>query len=114
MAEHTRPNPKARIMTITRKQYLAHSADLFQAYFLQFAGNGYRSALAGMFGPEELLASTDPHFNDIALARWDDAARKLYSRIDHDRVTAAGEIYSLSTGVCTAKAMARELVSWHR
>jgi hypothetical protein len=101
-------------MTITRKQYLAHSADLFHAYFLQFAGNGYRSALAGMFGPEELLASQDPNFNDIDLARWDDAARKLYSRIDHQRVMAAGEIYSLSTGVCTAKAMARELVSWHR
>lgn len=99
------------MQTITRKQYLAHSAELHHAYFLQFAGKGYRSALAGVFGPEELLASADPNFNDIDLVRWDDAARKLYSRIDHDRVLAAGDFYSLSVGVCTAKAMARELIA---
>jgi hypothetical protein len=100
--------------TITRKQYLAHSAELFDAYFLQFAGPGYRSALSGKFGPEELLASTDHHFNDIPLARWDDAARALYSRVDHAKITAAGDFYSLSTGVCLAKAMARELIVCYR
>lgn len=99
---------------ITRKQYLAHSAELHDAFFLQFAGPSYRSALAGMFGPEELLHSTDEHFNDIDLARWDDAARKLYPRIDHDRVTAAGTFYSLSMGVCVAKAMARSLIACYR
>ncbi|MGA0021607.1 MAG: hypothetical protein ACO3GW_05530 [Vulcanococcus sp.] len=100
--------------TITRKQYLAHTAELFDAYFLQFAGPGYRSALSGKFGPEELLASTDPHFNDIPLARWDDAARELYPYVNHRKITEAEDFYTLSTGVCLAKAMARELISWHR
>jgi len=100
--------------TITRKQYLAHSAELFHAYYMQFAGNGYRSALSGMFGPEELLASADPNFNDIPLSRWDDAVRKLYSRVDHARITAAGDFYTHSTGVCMAKTMARELIACYR
>ena len=101
------------MQTITRRQYLEHSAELHHAYFLQFAGAGYRSALSGKFGPEELLASTDPNFNDIPLARWDDAARQLYPRVDHSRIVAAGDFYSLSMGVCIAKAMARDLIACH-
>jgi len=100
--------------TITRQQYLAHSAELHEAFFLQFADPSYRSALAGMFGPEELLHSTDEHFNDIPLARWDDAARKLYPRVNHDKVMAAGAFYSQGMGVCIAKAMARSLISCYR
>jgi hypothetical protein len=100
--------------TITRLQYTAHSAELHHAYFLQFAGKGYRSALSGLFGPEELLASNDPNFNDIDLSRWDDAARKLYPMVDHGRVVEAGAFYSLSMGVCVAKAMAAELISCYR
>jgi hypothetical protein len=100
--------------TITRKQYLAHTAELFDAYFLQFAGPGYRSALSGKFGPEELLASTDPHFNDISLAHWDDAARALYPYVNHKKITEAGDFYTLSTGVCLAKTMAKDLISCYR
>jgi hypothetical protein len=95
---------------ITRKQYLAHTTELFDAYWLQFTGEGYRSAVAGMFGPEELVNGGE-HFNGIALARWDDAARKLYPRVKHELFTAAGEIYSLSAGVCMAKVQAKQLIA---
>ena len=94
---------------ITRKRYLSESG-LFHAYFLQFGTALSRNAMCGAFSPEELLASTDEHLNDLALARWDDLARKCYPLFDHDAIRAAGEIYSLSTAVCTLKAQAKEQI----
>ena len=95
--------------TITRKRYLSEPG-LFHAYFLQFGTALSRNALCGEFSPEELLASTDEHLNDLALARWDDLARRCYSLFDHAAIREAGEIYSLSTAVCTLKAQAKEQI----
>ena len=94
---------------ITRKRYLSEPG-LFHAYFLQFGTALSRNAMCGEFGPEELLGSTDEHLNDLALARWDDLARKCYPLFDHDAIREAGEIYSLSTAVCTLKAQAKEQI----
>lgn len=94
---------------ITRKQYLADSTALFHPYYLQFADSKLRSRVMGAFGPEELAHSTDPHFNDISLSRWDDLARSSYPFIPHKRITAAGDFYSLSFGVCLLKAIARDI-----
>ena len=94
---------------ITRKRYISEPG-LFHAYFLQFGTALSRNALCGAFSPEELLVSTDEHLNDLALARWDDLARKCYSLFDHDAIRKAGEIYSLSTAVCTLKSQAKEQI----
>lgn len=94
---------------LTRKQYLADSPALFHPYYLQFANSRLRSLVMGAFGPEELAHSSDPHFNDIALARWDDLARRAYPCIPHGLITAAGDFYSLSFGVCLLKAIARDI-----
>ena len=94
---------------ITRKRYLSEPG-LFHAYFLQFGTALSRNALCGAFSPEELLGSTDEHLNDLALARWDDLARKCYSLFNHDAIREAGEIYCLSTAVCTLKSQAKEQI----
>jgi hypothetical protein len=94
---------------ITRKQYLADSAALYHPYYLQFADRKLRSRVMGAFGPEELARSTDPHFNDIPLARWDDLARSSHPFMPHERLVAAGDFYSLSCGVCLLKAIARDI-----
>lgn len=100
---------------ITRKEYISAGreqlkAGFFDRYFLQFGTALSRNAMCGAFSPEELLASTCPHLNDLALARWDDLARRSYPLFDHDAMQAAGEICSLSTLVCTLKAQARQQI----
>jgi hypothetical protein len=94
---------------LTRKQYLADSPALFHPYYLQFSNSRLRSLVMSAFGPEELAHSSDPHFNDIALARWDDLTRRAYPYIPHKLLTAAGDFYSLSCGVCLLKAIARDI-----
>lgn len=100
---------------ITRKDYMAATSaerkdGLHDRYFLQFGTALSRSAMCGAFSPEELLASTCPHLNDLDLARWDDLARRSYPLFDHDAMQVAGEICSLSTLVCTLKAQARRQI----
>lgn len=100
---------------ITRKQYNAATCTerqdgLHDRFFLQFGTALSRNAMCGAFSPEELLESTCPHLNDLALARWDDLARRSYPLFDHDAMRAAGEICSLSTMVCTLKAQARQQI----
>lgn len=100
---------------ITRKQYISAGREqmnngFHDRYFLQFGTALSRGAMCGAFSPEELLASTCPHLNDLALARWDDLARRSYALFDHDTMQAAGEICSLSTMVCTLKAQARQQI----
>jgi len=63
--------------------------------------------MCGEFSPEELLASTDEHLNDLGLARWDDLARRCYPLLNQEAIKAAGQLWSLSTGVCTLKAQAK-------
>jgi hypothetical protein len=100
---------------ITRKQFITAGreqlkAGFFDRYFLQFGTALSRSEMCGEFSPEELLASTCPHLNDLALQRWDDLARRAYSLFDHEAMRAAGEICGLSTMVCTLKAQARQQI----
>jgi hypothetical protein len=102
---------------MTRKAYLAAydgtgseaNAILHHAYYIQFATPALCSAVRGAFGPEELLSSSDPHLNDLPLARWDDLARRVYPFISHQQITEAGDFYSLSFGVCLLKAIARDI-----
>ena len=100
---------------ITRKDYMTATSakrqdGLHDRYFLQFGTALSRNAMCGAFSPEELLASICPHLNDLALARWDDLARRSYPLFDHAAMQAAGEICSLSTMVCTLKAQARQQI----
>jgi len=94
---------------ITRKEYLADSKNLHHIYYSQFATPALRSRVMAKFGPEELAASTDRHFNDIDLRRWDDLARSSYPFLPHDLIVQAGDFYSLSFGVCLLKAIARDI-----
>lgn len=94
---------------ITRKDYLADSKNLHHKYYLQFQTDAIRSLVKSSFGPEELAGSTDPHFNDLRLERWDDLARYSYPYLPHKRIVEAGDFYSLSFGVCLLKAIARDI-----
>lgn len=66
---------------MTRKQYMEESSKVFREggdtmevhrrYYAQFVNESTVSAVSRHIGLDRLLASTDPHFNDIPLREWD-------------------------------------------
>lgn len=100
---------------ITRKEYMADSRNLHHAYYLQFATKSTFSIVHMRIGVEAILASTDPHMNDIPLGKWDALNDLIRSSIDQ-RLKGAADGYpkgrfgwSLGDTVCIAKAVAREI-----
>lgn len=96
-------------MTFTRKQ-LRNEEVSPHDYYMQFATPAIVSMVAGEFSPEELNASTDPHFNDISLDRWDQMALRIRNFLSYDLIKETQEYsFSLAFGVCVCKAIAKEL-----
>ncbi|MCD6056520.1 MAG: hypothetical protein K0Q89_50 [Thermomicrobiales bacterium] len=66
---------------ITRAQYMERSGEVFRAggdtmavhreYYAQFVNDQTISHVVRSVGAARLLASTDPHLNDIPLQQWD-------------------------------------------
>lgn len=86
--------------TMTREEYMnaVDKAAAHRQYYGQFVSDTVRQVVASRIGRAAILASTDPHFNDIPLKRWDDLYPVLHR---------AG--WSLSDVVCTAKEAARQI-----
>lgn len=57
-------------MAFTRQQYMDHECTHRQ-YFAQFVTPEIKAAVRSYFGADRLCASTNPHFNDIPLSKWD-------------------------------------------
>lgn len=104
---------------ITRKDYLNDSTKLHDKYFLQFATEETYRAVLGRFDVTALLAmyAKDKYFNKMpakngtytsTLKAWGGLCRSgLFNR---GEMQAIGELCTLSTMVCTLKAVARDTV----
>ena len=94
---------------ITRKDYMANSANLHHNYYLQFATQSTRSLIKCFVGERD--------YNSIPLHSWDRISEMVRRSVDKKLLSEAeGYQYpkygwSLSTSVCIAKAVARELPS---
>ena len=92
---------------ITRKDYMADSANLHHRYYLQFATKSTFSLI------KAFMAGRD--YDSIPLHSWDRISESLRMSVDKKLLSEAeGYDYpkygwSLSTSVCIAKAVAREL-----
>ncbi len=93
---------------ITRKQYLDGQAS-HDEYYRQFVSSYICAAVERNIGRERILASTDPHMNDIPLSEWDGVGLGFNSSVIHEKVKACGDFVSLSTLVCIAKAAAKQI-----
>lgn len=93
----------------TREQYLAESFEKGEAahrrYYSQFVGPATVAAVARQIGREALLASMDPHLNDIPLHKWDLTTFTLAMPMK-----AAGDYLTKSGHVCIAKEAARQFI----
>lgn len=101
-------------MTIyTRAQYLEDSRTNSEAahrrYYAQFVSPQTIATVAGQIGREALLASTDPHLNDIPLHRWGSTTFTLAMPMK-----AAGDYLTKSGRVCIAKEAARQFIESQR
>jgi hypothetical protein len=98
----------------TRKQYLddyryveGGPSPSFRRYYGQFVTENTRRFVVDEIGSQRLADSTDPHFNDIPLPRWDRLARAM--PYNHSVLVAAqGHGPTLSDLVCIAKEAARQ------
>ncbi len=99
---------------MTRKEYMntlprfntPESTKHHHDYMHQFVNPAVIIYVLAVIPLETMLASTDPHMNDIPLHRWDALSKHVCALTKTERL-ALGEDNSLATGVCIAKAAAR-------
>ena len=102
-------DPGCNPTVYTRAEYMADSQvdgpAAHRKYYGQFVTEGTIARVVSGIGREALLASKDPHMNDIPLHRWD----RLVPRLPGSGGFAkAGDYYTLAHGVCLAKEAARQ------
>lgn len=102
----------------TRKEYMNHPCHLIDAdpavrmaihrkYYAQFVTLRTIKAVRDSIGDDRLLASTDPHLNDIPLAEWDKLTNILPINNCFKDV---GDYATLGNLVCIAKEAARQWI----
>lgn len=90
----------------TRKQYLDDQCS-HREYYAQLVDERTIATVVATIGADELRASTDPHFNDIPLRRWDVLAAIL-PNVLAVRFVDLGDYATLGGLVCVAKEAARQ------
>lgn len=99
----------------TRADYMSTSADreasakAHRRYYAQFVTPGVRSLVESRIGKKAILASTDPHMNDIPLAKWDRLHQCLPLEPGIFKKLTGSNSYSLSDSVCIAKEAAKQI-----
>lgn len=99
-------------MTIyTRADYMKDSQTegtaAHRRYFGQFVTPGTKARVLQFIGLDRLLASKDPHLNDIPRLLWDQLTPALPGSGGFSK---AGDHYTLANGVCLAKEAARQII----
>lgn len=95
----------------TRKQYLDGECT-HEEYYGQFVTREIRQLVSRTFTVPRLVASPDPHFNDITLRRWDALAGSL-GKPTEAALRDRGDWLSLAGAVCILKEAARQVVEAH-
>ena len=90
----------------TRKQYINKECKNEQ-YYGQFVNAGTKARVLSGIGLEALKKSTDPHFNDIPLHKWDRLVPKCPGSAGFAKV---GDYYTLAGGICLLKEAARQIL----
>jgi hypothetical protein len=96
----------------TRSQYMNKEVS-HQEYYAQFCNQWVFALVERNIGLDVILASKDPHFNDIPLLWWDRLEDNIRAMVGSKIRQAEGQC-SLSDCVCTAKAAARILKEKHQ
>jgi hypothetical protein len=90
--------------TGTREQ----DAALHRAYYAQFVTDAIRTMVVDAIGEDRIKASTDPHFNDIPLLRWDGIAMHLPASVGA-HLKREGDWLTADGAVCILKESAQQI-----
>ena len=90
----------------TRKQRLADECS-HREYFAQFVDASAIASVVRHIHARKLIASTDPHFNDIPLKVWDILPAPFGTAA---KMKALGDFLTLAGQVCIHKEAARQYV----
>lgn len=90
----------------TREWYMENSSERHHTYYLAVAA---RSSITTRLFPsamlEKIKKSKDPHMNDVPLKEWDIIAKSIRAIEIYEN---GKRVYSLSSGVCALKAIAKQ------
>ena len=93
----------------TRQQYLDGECTM-REYYAQFVNEGTKRIIRDTIGEDAILQSTDPHLNDIPLARWDSVGMSALRTADrNEQMRECGDYMTLAGLVCIAKEAARQI-----
>jgi hypothetical protein len=87
---------------ISRADYIAGKAT-HQAYYGQFVNDTYKKRVLGRIRFSQLLASRDPCFNDIPLAKWDVIASQAGLGSTTSKMKECGDYLTLAGHICILK-----------
>lgn len=88
---------------MTRQEYLKNPNQNHRLYYGQFVTQEIKDLVVQKIQMRRIVASNDPHMNDIPLVLWDGIANR------HSYLLKNGSGYSLACGVCILKEAARQL-----
>jgi hypothetical protein len=91
----------------TRKDYIANKVS-HEEYYGQFVDAFVKDKVLRFIGKERIMASIDPHFNDIPLHKWDAVFCVCPSDIIA-KLELHGDSVSMAGLVCIAKEGARQI-----
>lgn len=114
-APQPKPEPPA-LTGFTREQYMRQECT-HDEFYAQFVTDSVVYLVVSAIGKESIIASTDPHFNDIPLAEWDrlkDSVRqsmngKMFKAMVCPNYPKGSILFSLSDAVCIAKRAAKRV-----
>jgi hypothetical protein len=89
----------------TRKQYLDGECT-HREYYAQFVNEQTKRIICTKISWVKLLKSTDEHFNDIPLKKWDNCG----ICIDYPLLKKCGESHTLAVENCIKKEAAKQLI----
>jgi hypothetical protein len=95
---------------MTRQEYLQDSENRHREYWAQYVNSQTRKLVKERIGLKTLQASTDEHFNDTGLIRWDCLASTTRSYVLGYKLRDNGETWSLSANICILKEAAQQLL----
>lgn len=78
-------------------------------YYAQFVTPEIKVDILRIIGLKALMASTDPHLNDIQLGTWDGICSNA-----HHKMREAGDFLTMAGNVCIAKEAARQIIEENR
>jgi len=98
------------MITMTRKQYMEADGgtEAHRTYYSQFVTDEMKRRVLTFIGKDKVVESTDPHFNNIGLHRWDAIAQPCPCDVAK-LLMEAGDYPTLAGLVCILKEAAQQI-----